>query len=149
PVSDDQDGDVLVAGSPRREAAIALVGDGERGSSQVYSGPAGGPLAPFGEPVAVAGGVLPPHIPDVAGDHLLVVELGPTSDEIRYRIDGGAPFTLPGVIQGFAGDLVAYYEDTRGLVLRNWRTGAERAVAVSPIEFLDLRADGAAAAQPE
>src|SRR5262249_46147972 len=134
-VPDDQDGDVILAASAQREAAIALVGEEEAGTSQIYSGPAGGPLAPFGNPVAVGNDVFVPYIPDVDGDHLLVVEFGSGPYEIRYRIDGGPPFTLPGVIQDFAGDLIAYYADTRGLVLRNWRTGEERVVAVSPIEF--------------
>src|SRR5262249_19348970 len=137
PVADNEAGEAIVGGSAAREAAVAIVGaDSEHGTSQIYSGPPGGPLAPLGDPVVVRDTASVPYLPIVDGDHLLIAELGPGEEEIRYRIDGGAPFTLPGVILDFAGDLVAYYEDTRGLVLRNWRTGAERTVAVPhPIEW--------------
>lgn len=91
-------------------------------TAQLFEGPPAGPLAPVSAPAPVSESAFAPFKVLVDGDHALVAENRDGFRDPRYRIDGGDPFTLPGYVVGFAGDLVAYATDARRLVLRNWRT---------------------------
>jgi hypothetical protein len=143
PLPRGESGHITLGASPQRAAAIVRVGE----TAQVFEGPPAGPLAPVSAPAPVSENGFAPFKVLVDGDHVLVAENRDGFRDPRYRIDGGDPFTLPGYILGFAGDLVAYATDARRLVLRNWRTGAERVLAIrGQIVSFDLRADGAAAA---
>ena len=143
PLPRGESGSITLGASPQRVAAIVHVGE----TAQLFEGPPAGPLAPVSAPAPVSESAFAPFKVLVDGDHVLVAENRDGFRDPRYRIDGGDPFTLPGYVVGFAGDLVAYATDARRLVLRNWRTGAERVLAMrGQIVSFDLRADGAAVA---
>jgi hypothetical protein len=143
PLRRGESGSISLDASPQRVAAIVHAGE----TAQLYEGPPAGPLAPVSAPAPVSENAFAPFKVFVDGDHVLVAENRDGFEDPRYRIDGGDPFTVPGYVVGFAGDLLAYSTEARRLVLRNWRTGAERVLAIrGQIVSFDLRADGAAAA---
>jgi hypothetical protein len=134
------EGSVRLSGSPQLAGAVAYTPAG----SQVYSGPAAGPFAPFGARVAPDADDFPAETL-VDGDRLLVTEIDASFSHFRYRISEGnsllADFSVDGLVEGFAGDLVAYSDGNR-LVVRNWRDGSERVVVPRHVDAFDVRADG-------
>jgi hypothetical protein len=137
------EGSVHLSGSPQRVGVLAYTPT----ATQVYSGPAAGPFAPLCARVAPDAAVFPAEtVAD--GDRLLVTEIDDTFAHFRHRIYEGtdvvADFSVPGFVEGFAGDLVAYADENR-LVVRNWRDGSERAVTFPRrLMAVDVRADGSA-----
>ncbi len=129
-----------LAASPAR-AAVAVI-DGDRG--QVFSGPPAGPWTAVGAPDRT-------FALQVDDDRLFTFVFGTTIDESSVTVRDPDPRTLPfpagrdalGAV--FAGDLVAYATDDR-LVVRDWRTGAQRTAATLSgfVAWIDLRDDGRA-----
>jgi len=133
----------VLSGSAQRAAAVVLSGDEDHGFSQLFSGPPAGPLTALGPPLPTEG-AFTPLVPFVEDDRLTVLEADENWEHARLRDSDGVSFGLPGLVDDVAGDLYAL-SGARRLVIRNWRTGAERAIAMPRRpEWVELRTDGAA-----
>ncbi len=130
-----------LAASPTR-AAISVERD-ER--IQVFSGPPSGPWAELDRAGSAVG-------LQVDGDRLYTFSFGTTIETSSITVRDPDPHTVPfpagrdAIGADFAGDLVAYETGNR-LIVRDWRTGAQRTAAKLPDDFvasIDLRDDGRA-----
>ncbi len=150
----------LDASSERAGLVVTTEDDGSTlRAAQSFAGPATGPweaLTPLRE---LQPDEFFPSWHQVDGATLFTTELRGDLRKIRFivREPNAAPREIelpPEVITTvFAGDLVAYAvpvkgqpsdDEPRRLVVRNWRTGAQRSTAVirAGIEDIDLRPDG-------
>jgi len=152
PLADGESGIAIVSGSSQRAAAVVAAGPKDHGYAQVFSGPPSGPLTALGPPVTTEDdAAFWPIFPFVEGDRLLVAETDNAFAHARVREGEGTPVEIPGAgtVMDLAGDLAAIAQERR-LVVRDWRTGAERAVTLpDKLDSVDLCADGTAVAGME
>jgi hypothetical protein len=146
---------VYLSGSSQR-AAIAIT-KGDEGSDnvigQLFSGPPAGPWPALTEPQSSATDAFLPLLPEVDGNTLFVLEMQGLLDKFRetVREPGAAPRVLEDVsgdsLPAFAGDTEAEIAgvDEHTLLIRNWRTGAQRRVDLGDgAQSVDVRPDGTA-----
>lgn len=135
--------------SSQRAAFIVLVSDGGDRvvRSSVWAGPPAGPFVPVvrsGRP-----SWLPVDV-QVSGTTVGITEIHPTREAFRHSVfpagAPGVPVPAPPGVDRFelAGRLVAFVEDDRRLVVRDWASGVERLrhAAGAPVASLDLADDG-------
>jgi hypothetical protein len=146
---------VWLSGTPER-AAIAIVHGDEDGThfiGELFGGPPPGPWPALAPPVTGVKDAFVPIVPQLDGDRLFVLELrGDLGAERETVREGGGPPRVLETQRGdgvpaFAGDMeaVSAGKDAHTLVIRNWRTGAQRRVDLGDgAQAVDVRADGTA-----
>jgi hypothetical protein len=160
-------GFVQVAASATTATLVVVEPFGRRrfGAAQVFAGPPAGPFAPLGPKQRARRGGYLPYGAEVDGDRILLAEVRDDLEAYRSSVvEPGAPprpLALPrssGLATALAGDLVAFPTVPRGtrrgadvearrIVVRDWRTGADRwsaTLAGDEPDAIDLRADGRA-----
>jgi hypothetical protein len=139
-----------MSGSGQR-VAISLDSRVEGGTVQhLFGGPPTGPWTELVPPARFDQGAFASTSPEVDGDRLFTVELRMKRDVFRRIVREGAapPRELGRTTEdvrpvAYAGDFEAYVEGFKRVVVRNWRTGEQRVLAVPGPDSVDVREDGA------
>jgi hypothetical protein len=138
----------LDASSERVGFVLLKLNPGDRvARSAIWAGSPGGPFAPI---VRRRGRAWLPVDVQVSGTAVAVTEIHPTREAFRHSVfPAGAPGVPVRAPRGvdrvdLAGNLVAFVDGARQLVVQDWLTGAERLrhVASGPIDNHDLAEDG-------